>query len=95
LSAYAPSPRRYPRPPEQFEDDSYARLRVDRHGYIRWERSRVFISTALAYEDVFVDPDHDAPRAPRWIVRWGQIVLGWIDERRLDHGLILPSRRRR
>lgn len=98
LSAYAPSPRRYPRPLERFEDDSYARLRVDRYGYVRWEHTRVFISTALAYEDVFVDPDHDSG-GHRWEVRWGHswghLLLGWIDERRLDRGLILPSRRRR
>jgi transposase InsO family protein len=96
-SAYAPSPRRYPRPLERFADDSHARFRVDRHGYIRWQRRRVFISTALVYEDVFVDPDPS--QGQRWEVRWGpsggHLLLGWIDERRPDRGLVLPSRRRR
>jgi len=96
-SAYAPSPRRYPRPLERFADDSHARFRVDRHGYIRWQRRRVFISTALVYEDVFVDPDPSPGQ--RWEVRWGpsggHLLLGWIDERRPDRGLVLPSRRRR
>jgi len=58
----------------------------------------VFISTALTHEDVFVDPDHDSG-GHRWVVRcghsWGHLLLGWIDELRLDRGLILPSRRRR
>jgi hypothetical protein len=45
---------------------------------------------ALAHEVVAVYPDDD-----RWEVSWGSILLGWIDERRLDRGLILPVRRRR
>lgn len=91
LTAYSPSRRRYPRPLDSFEDlDAYARLRVDKHGFVRWQRRRVLISAALAHEDVSVDPDDD-----RWAVSWGPILLGWIDERRIDRGLILPVSRRR
>jgi putative transposase len=94
LSAYAPSSRRYPRALEEFEDDSYARFQVDRYGYVRWERRRVFISTALAYEHVFVDPE-DGDDGLRWVVRWGSLEFGRLDNRRLDRGLILPARPRR
>lgn len=95
-TAYAPSSHRYPRKLEQFEDvDAVATLRVDRTGHVRWNRRRVFISTALAHEDVFVDYDRDDPNDERYVVRWSAIVLGYLDERRLDRGLILPARRRR
>jgi len=96
VSAYAPSSRRYPRALESFDDeDAEFRIQVDRDGYIRWRRRRVFISTALAHELVCVDADDDELDAERWIVRWGAIVLGWIDNRRLSRGLILPVRPRR
>lgn len=95
VSAYAPSPRRYPRKLERFEDvDAQEALVVDRDGFVRWKRRRVFISTALAYEHVTLDFDND-PADERWIVRWAGIVLGWIDDSRLGRGLILPARRRR
>lgn len=91
LTAYSPSRRRYPRPLESFEDlDAYAQLAIDMHGFVKWQRRRVLISAALAHEIVSVDPDED-----RWAVSWGSILLGWIDDRRLDRGLILPVRRRR
>jgi transposase InsO family protein len=89
--AYTPSSKRYPRKLEEFDDyDAHAVLQVDRAGFIRWQKRRVHVSAALAHEFVSVDADDD-----RWEVRWGSIVLGWIDDRRLDRGLILPVRRRR
>ena len=91
VTAYEPSRRRYPRPLETYEDvDAYAQLRLDRYGFVRWQRRRVLVSAALAHEVVYIDPDED-----RWVVRWRSILLGWIDERRLDRGLILAGRRRR
>jgi len=50
----------------------------------------VFISTALAGEMVDIVPDED-----RWADSWGSILLGWVDDNRLDRGLILPTRKRR
>ena len=94
VTAYAPSSRRYPRKLDRFEDVAADQLRVDRDGYVRWQRRRVFLSSALAHELVTVEPD-DALDDERWVVRWASIVLGWIDHRRLDRGLILPARRRR
>ena len=88
LTAYCRSQRRYPRPLESFADPGGAS--VDRRGFIRWDRRRVFISTALVGETVELVPDED-----RWAVSWGSILLGWVDETRLDRGLILPVRKRR
>jgi putative transposase len=89
LTAYSRSSRRYPRPLESFETDHFG-VRVDKHGFIRTHRRRVFISTALAGDTVGVEADGD-----RWAVTWGSITLGWLDERRLDRGLILPVKKRR
>lgn len=92
LTAYAPSKTRYPRPLERFDDtDAEFSLPIDRHGFVRWRRRRVFISMALAHETVNLDVGLD----DRWSVRWGSILLGWLDEGRLDRGLILSVRKRR
>src|SRR5260370_13342295 len=57
-TAYACSPRRYPRPLERFEFDPWHPLvRVDRNGFIRWERRQVFVSTARAHEDIELRSD--------------------------------------
>jgi putative transposase len=94
-SAYAPSSRLYPRPLLHFENgDAYARLRVDRHGFVKWQRRRVLISASLAHEDVHIEPDGEL-EDDRWVVKWGSLALGWLEDRRLDRGLILPARRRR
>jgi len=91
VTAYEPSPRRYPRPFERFDDDldAYMTLLVDRHGFVRWRRRRILVSAALAHETVSIDPDE-----ARWVVRWRSILLGWLDDGRVDRGLILPARRR-
>jgi putative transposase len=93
LTAYAPSRTRYPRPLQTFADyDAEECLSVDRHGFVRWRRRRVFISTALAHETVNLDRSYDDDR---WSVTWGSILLGWLAEGRLDRGLILPTKKRR
>ena len=93
LTAYAPSRRRYPRPLERFDDvDAEISLPVDKHGFVRWRRRRIFISTALAYETVNLDLGLEVDR---WTVRWGSILLGWVHEGRLDRGLIVPTKKRR
>ena len=93
LTAYAPSKARYPRPLLQMADhDAELCLAVDRLGFVRWKRRRVFISSALAHETVSLDVGADDER---WTVSWGPILLGWLDEGRLDRGLILPTKNRR
>jgi transposase InsO family protein len=94
-SVYDTSPRRYPRPLLRPEADPWAHpCRVDAHGFIRWQRRKLFISSALRHENVSLQlRDFDAHDG-KWEVRYGAIVLGTIDETRLDRGIILPRRRR-
>jgi transposase InsO family protein len=56
-TVYETSPRRYPRPLLRPEHVPWAHVcRVDKYGYIRWQQRKVFISSALQYEDVAVQP---------------------------------------
>ena len=59
LSAYAPSPRRYPRPPEQFEDDSYA-VFVDPDPHLRVATRDVVLASTVA-DPVVGGAGHPAP----------------------------------
>lgn len=63
---------------------------VDKHGFIKWHRKRVMISSALRHERITLalSPDTDG----RWDVHWGAIVLGHLDEHRRERGLIYPRR---
>jgi putative transposase len=66
--------------------------RVDKRGCILWHRKQVMISSALRGENISLqpDPEHDA----RWLVRWGEILLGYLDEHHRERGLN-PTRRKR
>ena len=57
---------------------------------MRWNRRKVFISSALRLEDVELDRDGDR----YWNVRWGAIPLGRLDDDRPQRGLIVPRRPR-
>ena len=59
---------------------------VDKQGFIRWCRRKIFISSALAHELVELAPDERV-----YAAQYGSIVLGVLDPERLDAGL----RRRR
>jgi putative transposase len=88
---YMPSKLRYPRPLVDYTPDPFGALaRVDKNGFIKWHRKRVFVSSALKHEvlEVSLKDDH------RWSVSWGAILLGHLDEHRPDRGLIVPKRRR-
>jgi len=92
-TVYTASRTTYPRPLvtrmfEPFNDVA----RVDKHGFIKWHRRNVLISSALKYEhiELAVNPDVDG----RWDVWWGSIALGWLDAHRPERGLIYPRRRR-
>lgn len=88
---YTPSLRRYPRPLVKPTFDPFSEIaRVDKHGFVKWHRRRVFISSALKYEYVELQPDGDVT----WNVYWGAIPLGRLDEDRRDRGLIIPRRAR-
>ena len=84
----------YPRPllkPEFVEPFSHV-ARLDRNGFIKWNRRNVLISSALKYESVEIDSDHEVDG--RWNVQWGAIYLGYLDDARPDRGLVVPRRRR-
>ena len=90
-AVYAPSTRRYPRPLVKPDHDPFSEVaRVDKHGFITWHQRPLFISSALKYEHIEIDPTDDGG----WNVRWGAIPLGHLDEHRPERGLITPRRRR-
>jgi transposase InsO family protein len=90
-TVYSPSPRRYPRPLVKVTFDTFGETaRVDEHGFIKWHRRKVFISSALKCEYVQFTPNFDGT----WNVRWGAIALGRLDEHRPDRGLIIARRPR-
>ncbi len=68
--------------------------RIDKRGFIKWRRRNLFVSSALAYEYIQLDPDYDAKVDGRWTVHWGPIVLGYLDDHRSERGLIVPRRPR-
>ena len=77
-SAFALSPRRYPRTLMRFDIDPWDQaLRVDKDGYIKWNGEYVFISTALAHEDVELRYDGEDQK---WQVAFGPLLLGWLRE---------------
>jgi transposase InsO family protein len=79
---YELSPRRYPRPLHRFAVDSWdQRVRVDKHGYIPLDEQRLFLSTALAHEDVVLRRvDIDSADAT-WDVVFGPLSVGALSER--------------
>jgi transposase InsO family protein len=78
-SVFALSPRRYPRPLLRFTNDSPWNevCRVDRDGFVRWHNRRLFLSSALAHEDVEMRYE---PNIEQWHVVFGPLSLGWIAE---------------
>jgi hypothetical protein len=63
--------------------------RIDKHGFIKWHRRKVFVSSALKHEYIEL-----ALNDRGWDVLWGAIPLGRLDEHRPDRGLIVRRRRR-
>lgn len=88
---YTPSSRTCPRPLLRRTAEPFSReVRIDKHGFITWNRRKVFISSALRCEYIELDFDPDG----RWAVRWGAIPLGLLDEHAPNRGLIVQRRRR-
>jgi transposase InsO family protein len=88
---YKVSNRHYPRALVDQVFDPFGEIaRVDKHGFIKWHRKKVFISSALKHECIELGFNDDG----RWDVRWGAIPLGHLDEHRPDRGLVVPRRRR-
>ena len=74
---YQPSPRPLPRRLPPLEYPGHAEIRrVDQNGYVSW-RQPLFVSAALAGEDVAFEEVDDGI----WTVTFATIVLGRFDER--------------
>ena len=78
-TSFALSPRRYPRPlvrlvtPSPWEHVQ----RVDKDGFIRWNKQRLFVTRALAHEDVSIEYDGDSED---WLVIFGPLCVGVLKE---------------
>lgn len=76
---YRPSARAYPKRVPQVEYDSGVMTkRVYAHGDIQWRGERLFLSDALGGEHVAFEPIDDG----WWMIRFGAMKLGKLDERR-------------
>ncbi len=79
---YVRSPRRYPRPLLRFEADPWDhRARVDKNGFLTWDGQRIFVSTAVAHEDIQLRREHDNDD-DGWDVVFGPLSLGSLKQRR-------------
>jgi transposase InsO family protein len=77
-TAYAASARRYPCRLVRFASAPWHRtMRVDKAGYLTWNKQRVFISTALGHEDINLRYDGETER---WDVVFGPLSLGVLVE---------------
>jgi putative transposase len=84
---YAPSPRPLPRRLPPLEYPGHAEIRrVDQNGYVSW-RQPLFVSAALAREDVAFEEVDDGI----WTVTFATVVLGRFDERHHRIHPIAPS----
>lgn len=90
-TVYVTSPRKYPRPLVKVRFEPFTEVvRVDKNGFIKWDRRKLFISSALRHEYLELRRESD----DCWSVRWGAIPLGRLDERRFDRGFIVARRSR-
>jgi transposase InsO family protein len=75
---YQSSSRSYPKGTPRVEYEAgLLTKRVHQHGDIQWRGERLFLSEALAGEDVVFEPYTDG----HWLVRFGPIKLVKLDER--------------
>jgi putative transposase len=86
-TVYRRSERQYPRPLQQTVGTLEHQERIDRRGFLRWRRARIFIGEAFAGELVSLWPI----TGTRWEVNFGSILLGHFD----DEGArsFVPTRR--
>jgi putative transposase len=73
------SARRYPRPLVRFATDAPWEhvQRVDKDGFIRWHNERLFVTRALAHEDVSIEYDGESEE---WLVIFGPLCVGVLKE---------------
>jgi hypothetical protein len=51
--------------------------RIDKDGFIRWHKQRLFVSRALAHEDVTIEYDG---ASEEWLVTFGPLCVGVLTE---------------
>ena len=74
-SVYTPSPRQYPEVLSQWDYPAdHHRRRVNADGYIKWQDRAVYISEALAAEQIGLTPQDDGG----WIVRFRNFNLATL-----------------
>lgn len=84
-TAYASSPRPYPRRLPELEYSTEHELRVvDQSGHFRWSGRKVFVSQAVSGEIVGLRPASETT----WDVLFGPLLLGYVSDARPDLGLI-------
>jgi putative transposase len=84
-SRYELSGRRYPCPlrrPDHNPTDEICV--VDKTGFIRWRRRKLFVTSALRHESVELMFDGEG----LWKVVYGAVMLGHFDDNQLERGLI-------
>jgi putative transposase len=80
-SSFVASPRRYPRPLLHFALNPWDRpMRVAKDGSITWDGEKLFLSTALAHEDVELRYDEDETGERSWDVVFGPLSIGTLKE---------------
>ena len=88
-SAYYASARRYPRRLVRFATAAWDHAkRVDKNGCFSWNAQRVFISTALAREEI--DLLYDGERE-EWDVVFGPLAIGTLHETASGAAFNFPS----
>jgi transposase InsO family protein len=81
---YQPSPRALPRRLPPLEYPGHAEIRrVDQNGYVSWQGAPLFVSAALARDDVAFEEVDDG----LWTLRFATFALARYDER---HGTLRP-----
>ena len=76
---YQRSKRQYPKRVPQVEYEAGRLIkRVRQHGDILWQGERLFLSEALAGEDVVFEPLSEG----HWLVRFGPMKLAKLDEKK-------------
>jgi putative transposase len=89
---YRRSPRGYPRKLIKPEPAVWAdACDVDRAGCIRWRKHKLFISSALAGELVQLERNTES----LWQVRFLDLVIGELNEHKLERGIILKRKPQR
>jgi transposase InsO family protein len=77
-TAYCASARHYPRPLVQFVTVPWDHaVRIGKDGFLTWNKQRVFISTALAHEDVDLRYDE---QVQQWDVVFGPLSIGTLHD---------------